>query len=227
MHTPEFAFEHVLSNVRKATHGLDVTWPVALDNKYATWNAYSNQYWPAEYLVDRTGHVRHAHFGEGEYGSTEQVIRTLLGKQVPKRTTQVRDTTPTGLMSPETYLGTYRLDPSRYMGTKPLVGKEASYQFAPSLPQNGLEYAGRWTLLTQNALAGESARLRFHFHARDVYVVLGGKGRVQVLVDGHPAKTLDVTEYKLYTAVTGPRTRDAVLELRFSPGVRGYSFTFG
>ena len=107
------------------------------------------------------------------------------------------------------------------------VGPNALSRTVSSLPQNGLEYAGRWTLLTQNALAGQDARLRFHFHARDVYVVLGGKGRVQVLVDGHPAKTLDVTEYKLYTAVTGPRTRDAVLELRFSPGVRGYSFTFG
>src|SRR5436190_1840812 len=80
VHTPEFAFEHVRSNVRNATHDLHVTWPVALDNTYATWNAYSNQYWPAEYLVDRTGHVRHAHFGEGEYGGTEQLIRTLLGK---------------------------------------------------------------------------------------------------------------------------------------------------
>src|SRR5438874_2111343 len=123
VHTPEFAFEHVLSNVRKATHGLDVTWPVALDNKYATWNAYSNQYWPAEYLVDRTGHVRRAHFGEGEYDKSEQLIRILLGKGVPKRTTDVADATPTGLLSPETYLGTYRLDPARYVGKRPAFGR--------------------------------------------------------------------------------------------------------
>ena len=118
MHTPEFAFEHVLGNVRKATRELDVTWPVALDNKYATWNAYSNQYWPAEYFVDRSGHVRRAHFGEGEYDKSEQLIRILLGKGVPKRTTDVADATPTGLLSPETYLGTYRLDPARYVGER-------------------------------------------------------------------------------------------------------------
>jgi cytochrome c biogenesis protein CcdA/thiol-disulfide isomerase/thioredoxin len=227
VHTPEFAFEHVLGNVRKATHELGVTWPVALDNKYATWNAYGNQYWPAEYLVDRRGHVRRAHFGEGEYDKSEQLIRKLLGAGVPKRTTQVADATPTGLLSPETYLGTYRLDPSRYVGTRPAFGREALYRFPSEVPQNALSYDGRWRLLAQQAVAGHAARLRFHFHARDVYVVLGGKGTVQVLVGGRPVKTLDVTEYKLYTAVAGPRMRDAVLELRFSPGVRGYSFTFG
>jgi len=72
VHTPEFAFEHVLSNVRQATHSLDVMWPVALDNDYGTWSAYSNQYWPAEYLIDKSGRVRHYHFGEGDYGGTEQ-----------------------------------------------------------------------------------------------------------------------------------------------------------
>jgi cytochrome c biogenesis protein CcdA/thiol-disulfide isomerase/thioredoxin len=227
VHTPEFAFEHVLGNVRKATRELDVTWPVALDNKYATWNAYSNQYWPAEYFVDRSGHVRRAHFGEGEYDKSEQLIRTLLGKEVPKRTTDVADATPTGLLSPETYLGTYRLDPARYVGTRPAFGREALYRFAGSVPQNDLSYDGQWRLLAQQAVAGPGARLRFHFHARKVYVVLGGKGAVQVLVAGKPVKTIDVTEYKLYTAVAGQQTQDAVLELRFSPGVRGYSFTFG
>jgi cytochrome c biogenesis protein CcdA/thiol-disulfide isomerase/thioredoxin len=227
VHTPEFAFEHVLSNVRKATHELDVTWPVALDNEYATWNAYANEYWPAEYFVDRQGHVRRAHFGEGEYQQSEELIRTLLGTGVPKRMTQVADATPTGLLSPETYLGLNRLDASRYVGDRPQPNREATYRFPPAVPQNALAFAGRWSLRTQNALAGAGARLRFHFHARKVYVVLGGKGTVQVLVGGRPLKTLDVTEYKLYTAASGRRMEDAVLELRFSPGVRGYSFTFG
>jgi thiol-disulfide isomerase/thioredoxin len=227
VHTPEFAFEHVLGNVRKATRDLDVTWPVALDNKYATWNAYSNEYWPAEYFVDRSGHVRKAHFGEGEYEQSEQLIRKLLGTQVPKRMTQVADETPTGLMSPETYLGVARIDPSRYVGTAPVFGREVPYRFPSDVPQNALAYDGRWRLLAQQAIAGRDARLRFHFHARNVYVVLGGKGTVHVLVDGKRTKTLHVDEDRLYTAVSGPRTQDAVLELRFSPGVRGYSFTFG
>src|SRR6059058_1117752 len=80
VHTPEFAFEHVLSNVRQAARDLHVSWPVALDNKYKTWNAYSNEYWPAEYFIDKLGHVRHEHFGEGEYGQTEADIRALLAE---------------------------------------------------------------------------------------------------------------------------------------------------
>jgi cytochrome c biogenesis protein CcdA/thiol-disulfide isomerase/thioredoxin len=227
VHTPEFAFEHVPGNVRKATRDLGVSWPVALDNKYATWNAYRNQYWPAEYFVDRSGHIRKAHFGEGEYGQSEQLIRRLLGGRAPKRTTQVADETPTEPMSPETYLGAARIDPSRYVGTAPVFGREVLYRFPSTVPQNTLSYDGRWKLLAQQAIAGRNARLRFHFHARDVYVVLGGKGTVEVLVGGRPAKTLHVAADRLYTAVSGPRTRDAVLELRFSPGVRGYSFTFG
>jgi cytochrome c biogenesis protein CcdA/thiol-disulfide isomerase/thioredoxin len=227
VHTPEFAFEHVLGNVRKATRELDVTWPVALDNTYATWNAYANEYWPAEYFIDRQGHVRRAHFGEGEYAQSEQLIRRLLGGAVPKRMTQVADATPSGLLSPETYLGGFRLDPSRYVGDKPRLGHETLYRFPAGVPQNALAFDGRWSLEAQYALAGPGARLRFHFFARHVYVVLGGKGTVQVLVGGRPLTRLRVNEYKLYTAVSGPRPQDAVLELRLSPGVRGYSFTFG
>src|ERR671933_140037 len=118
VHTPEFAFEHSLSNVRKATRRLGVRYPVALDNDYATWTAYSNQYWPAEYLLDRRGHVRHYHFGEGEYGRTEQLIRQLLA---PERAhlptaTAIADRTPMAATTPESYLGYERLD--RYAGSR-------------------------------------------------------------------------------------------------------------
>ena len=80
VHTPEFAFEHVLGNVRRATHDLHVTWPVALDNDFGTWNAYSNEYWPAEYLIDRSGRLRHVHFGESDYDGSEREIRSLLAR---------------------------------------------------------------------------------------------------------------------------------------------------
>ena len=80
VHTPEFAFEHVPSNVRGAVRRLGITYPVALDNDYKTWNAFQNQYWPAKYLIDRRGHLRYVHFGEGEYDTTEARIRTLLGE---------------------------------------------------------------------------------------------------------------------------------------------------
>ena len=116
VHTPEFAFEHVPSNVRSAVKRLGVRYPVALDNEYGTWNAYGNQYWPAEYLIDRKGHVRYAHFGEGEYDVTEESIRSLLGEKLgAPASARLRDLTPTGTLTPESYLGSERL--ARYAGS--------------------------------------------------------------------------------------------------------------
>jgi hypothetical protein len=76
-------------------------------------------------------------------------------------------------------------------------------------------------------VAGPAAALRLHYYARNVFLVLGGKGRVQVLVEGKPVKTVDVTADELYTLVEGNELRDATLELRFTPGVSAYAFTFG
>ena len=106
VHTPEFAFESVPSNVRAPIKRLGVRYPVALDPKYGTWNHWGNQYWPAEYLIDRKGHVRHAHFGKGDYDVREENIRTLLGERpASPASDQLDDVTPTGPISPETYLG--------------------------------------------------------------------------------------------------------------------------
>ena len=130
-------------------------------------------------------------------------------------------------MTPETYLGPERLDPQRYAGSHLVTGKQASYTLSARLPQNFISYGGSWALAGQTATAGADARLRLHFHARDVYIVLGGAGRVQELVDGRPVGSIDVSSYRLYTALASSQVRDAVLELRFPPGVRAYSFTFG
>src|SRR5919206_527721 len=140
VHTPEFAFEHSLSNVRKATRRLGVRYPVALDNDYATWNAYSNQYWPAEYLLDRRGHVRHYHFGEGEYDRTEQLIRQLVAPaRSPLPTaTAIADRTPMALTTPESYLGYERLD--RYAGSRITRDRFATYRFPKSLSIDELAY---------------------------------------------------------------------------------------
>jgi len=224
VHTPEFAFEHSLSNVRSATKRYGVTYPVALDNGYGTWNAYANQYWPAEYLIDKRGHVRHAHFGEGEYPHTEQLIRTLLGVRA-RGMTNVRDTTPTELMTPETYLGAARIQ--NYTGLPIQQNKLAAYQFPRTLGQNQLAYAGGWTIGDQRAAPSAGARLRLHFFAKKVFLVLGGRGDVQVLVNGKPLRTVRVTSDRLYTLVNSPRELDAILELRFSAGVSAYAFTFG
>ena len=224
VHTPEFAFEHVTSNVRSAVKRLGVTWPVVQDNAYKTWDSYANQYWPAEYLIDKQGHVRHTHFGEGEYGQTEQLIRNLLNDKGAKAQ-QVADTTPGGVMTPESYLGFQRL--SNYAGTNPVPNKMAEYHFATNVVANTLSYDGMWNVGGESIVAGKNARLRLHYEAHNVYVVLGGHGTVQKLINGKPAGTIKVDAQRLYTVRRSPNYEDALLELRFSPGVEAYSFTFG
>jgi cytochrome c biogenesis protein CcdA/thiol-disulfide isomerase/thioredoxin len=226
VHTPEFAFEAVPSNVRNAVRRLGVRYPVALDDKYGTWNAYGNQYWPAKYLIDRNGHIRYAHFGEGKYDVTERNIRTLLGeKPGAPASARLRDLTPTGPLTPESYLGFQRI--ARYAGSPLRPDTVGSYSFPGRLAQNELAYSGRLRLDAERIVAVRDARLRLHFYAAKVFLVLGGRGRVQVLVDGKPERTVLVTQDRLYTLVDGRKTQDALLELRFSPGVEAYAFTFG
>ncbi|HEY6962544.1 MAG TPA: cytochrome c biogenesis protein DipZ [Gaiellaceae bacterium] len=223
VHTPEFAFEHVTSNVRAAVKRLGVTWPVMQDNRYRTWDNYANEYWPAEYLIDKRGRVRHTHFGEGEYGQTEHLIRRLLGERGPTAR-HVPDLTPGGILTSESYLGYERL--ANYVGRRPLPNAFAHYAFPADLPANTLSYAGTWKVGAQAITAGGGARLRLHYEASHIYIVMGGHGTVRALVDGKPVGTTHVDAERLYNVWNG-RFRDAYLELRFSPGVQAYSFTFG
>ena len=227
VHTPEFAFEHELGNVRTATHDLHVEWPVALDNDYATWNAYSNQYWPAEYFVDRRGDVRRVHFGEGEYDVTDRVVRRLLGVGAGAHAQAVPDTTPTERITPESYLGYARIDRSRYAGVPPAPDSAKTYEAPARLDQNVLAFSGVWTVGHERAVAGLGARLLFHVHARNVYLVLGGAGDVRVRLPGVREHTVRVDGDRLYTLVAGSRVRDGLLDLHFTPGLTAYAFTFG
>jgi cytochrome c biogenesis protein CcdA/thiol-disulfide isomerase/thioredoxin len=228
VHTPEFAFEHDLGNVEAAVKKLGVRYPVALDNDYKTWNAYSNEFWPAEYLIDQQGHVRHIHFGEGEYDKTEQDIRLLLragGSSALPRPMPERDATPTGDITPESYLGYFRID--RYSGSRLSADVEQDYHFPTSLDRDHFAYDGKWTVESERIVAGDGARLRLHFHARQVNLVLGGKGVVAVIVDGRARGLVRVNGDRLYTLVSSKRLRDGLLELAFTPGVQAYAFTFG
>src|SRR5438270_7777475 len=225
VHTPEFAFEHVTSNVRAAVKRLGIRYPVVQDNNFKTWDNYANQYWPAEYLIDRSGHVRHTHFGEGEYPQTEALIRRLLGAKGPG-THPIADTTPTEEMTPESYLGYARI--GNYAGTTIVPNKSARYHFAASLPANTYSYDGMWRVGSEQIVAGKDARLRLNYTAKDVYILLGGHGGVAVSINGKPTRTLHVNAEKLYTVASSPRVaQNALLELRFTPGVQAYSFTFG
>jgi cytochrome c biogenesis protein CcdA/thiol-disulfide isomerase/thioredoxin len=224
VHTPEFAFEHVASNVSGAVKRLGVRYPVVQDNDFAIWSAYSNQYWPAEYLIDRSGHVRHAHFGEGEYDQTEKVIRKLLGVDRGSMT-EVADRTPTGALTPESYIGYARAE--RFAGDPTKADRPATYHFPRQLPLHNLALGGQWTVLKERAVAGPGARLRVHFSARKVYLVLGGHGKVDVHMDGKKQRTVHVNGDRLYTLVDSPRQREALLDLRFTRGISAYAFTFG
>jgi cytochrome c biogenesis protein CcdA/thiol-disulfide isomerase/thioredoxin len=231
VHTPEFSFEHVVSNVRAQAAALGVRYPVAIDDNYDTWNAYDNEYWPADYLVDANGDIRHIHFGEGDYPGTEGFIRNLIeqahpGTELPPPT-DVADETPTTQLSPETYIGyenlQYKVPTNAVKENAP-----AAYHFPKSLPLGGLGFSGTWTERSQEATAGTDAKLELGFLAHDVYLVLGGMGTLMVSINGQPTQTLHVAGVpKLYTLYHARSLEAAKMLLHASPGVQAYDFTFG
>ncbi len=234
VHTPEFAFEREPANVRGAVADLGVEYPVALDNAYATWNAWGNRYWPAEYFIDRRGHVRFAHFGEGAYEEKEQVIRTLLAEPglPPPVAGSIEDRTPTAPQTPETYLGYARIE--HLAGSPVRADEEAEYELPDYLPEDAVAFGGSWTVESERAVAGRDARLRLNYLAGTVFLVLGtsgGPGTVEVHVNGRYVRTIGVSEHRLYELAASPRAGGAqayaLLELRFTPGVEAYAFTFG
>jgi cytochrome c biogenesis protein CcdA/thiol-disulfide isomerase/thioredoxin len=232
VHTPEFAFEHVVSNVRTEAAAFGVHYPVAIDDDLGTWNAYDNEYWPADYLIDAQGNVRHVHFGEGDYAGTEQLIRQLLTDAHPGvalvHPTDVPDLTPTGEMNPETYIGYDRLQYLAPGGSSVVPNAPAPYRFPKSLPLGAMGLSGTWTDHAQEATAGPAAELELGFVAQDIYLVLGGHGTVGVTINGRLTKTIQVTGVpKLHTLLQASASSSGKLLLTVSPGVQAYDFTFG
>jgi cytochrome c biogenesis protein CcdA/thiol-disulfide isomerase/thioredoxin len=232
VHSPEFAFERVESNVEDAVERLGVRYPVALDNEFETWTAWGNRYWPAKYFVDRQGHVRYAHFGEGDYEGSEEVIRTLLAEPgLPGPVSgEIEGERAGPVGTPESYLGYERIE--RFAGGEIARDREAEYAFPETLDFNEVAYAGRWTVEGERIVAGEGARLRLNYTASEANLVLAvdgpESGTVEVLVDGEPQRTVTVTRDDLYPLVSIPGDADErILELRFTPGVAAYAFTFG
>jgi len=237
VHTPEFAFEHVVSNVAAAARQLHVDFPIAIDNNYATWNAYRNDYWPAEYLIDAHGVLRYLAVGEGDYGQTESFIRDLLVEadplvHLPPRT-DVPDLTPSTPLTPETYLGYDYLDnpsdPQESLdGQAAELGVPTKYDFSRVPYSYGVELAGTWTIGHEAMTAGSDARLRLEFAAHDVYLVLGGHGTLSVRMNGLLPRRIEVSGIpRLYTLVSGRTYRRASLVISATPGIEAYDFTFG
>ena len=226
VHSPEFAFEREPDNVRSAVRKLGIHYPVALDNDFVTWTNYANQYWPAKYLIDRSGRVRYYHYGEGEYEETERQIRRYLGGGVGGDVREVADRTPSGPLTPESYLGVDRL--ANFVGSRVVANRESSYRFPRFLGPGQLAYAGRLVVEPERIVARRAARLRIQFTAREVNLVLGGSGRLEVLLDGRPRKTIAIGgEPRLYRLLELPELREGLLELRFTSGLSAYAFTFG
>ncbi len=241
--SPEFAFERDASNVANAIEQFGLHYPVVQDNKLGTWNAYGNEYWPADYLIDAHGQVRYTAFGEGDYEKTESAIRALLaeaGYQVGGKSRPAGVVVPTEVATPETYLGTAR---AQGWVNGPVAGVHDYGQQPPaSLPLNDFAYGGSWKIAEQPAEALSGATIEASFLAKHVYLVLSSPGErplpVQVLLDGHPIAPADagadvhggvvtVRRQRLYTLVSLPRDEQHRLTLRFAPGVTGYAFTFG
>jgi len=241
VHSPEFPFEKDAGNVEEAIARNGIHYPVVQDNDLATWSAYGNQYWPAEYFIDARGRVRFAHFGEGEYGEKETIIRELLaeaGRSVARHDSGAQGIEPSaGVTTPETYLGAARAE--RF--TNPMVSP-GSHGFGdpPSPGRNEFAYHGRWRITLESATA-KGGSLDFNFGARRVYLVLGSPGRtrqVKVLLDGKPIPSslagsdvrggvVGVTAQRLYNLVDLPRVGHHLLTLEPEAGVTGYAFTFG
>jgi cytochrome c biogenesis protein CcdA/thiol-disulfide isomerase/thioredoxin len=229
VHTPEYAFEHVPANVEAGAARLGIRYPVAIDNELGTWDAYNNNSWPADYLIDSTGEIRDVTTGEGFYSATEKLIRTLLtqahpGERLP-RATDVANRTPTDPnQTPETYLGSARSD--AFAGGQ-LADGTGSYEFPPSLGGNQFALAGTWSESSEELTAGAGARIELHYTASDVYLDTGGTGTITAVVDGVTSHYSVSGPPDIYTLVHGTTVHDQTITVSLTPGLRLYSFTFG
>ncbi|CAN5407114.1 cytochrome c biogenesis protein DipZ [soil metagenome] len=243
VHTPEFPCERESSNVSDAIDQNKIEYPVVQDNDYGTWNAYGNQYWPAEYLIGADGHLRYATFGEGNDDATEAAIRSLLGEagdtNLGAETSTTGETADPDLKSPETYLGA-----KRAMGwiNQPTEGEQSFGEVdAKRLNLNQFAFGGNWDITGEEATAVKDSTVSVPFKAKRVFLVIGAKGApklLQVELDGKPIpanlagedvknSTAKISAQRLYRLVELPEAGEHTLSLKFAPGISGYAFTFG
>ena len=243
--TPEFTFEQEASNVEQAIASDGIRYPVVQDNDYGTWNAYQNEYWPADYLIDATGEVRHTQFGEGDYKQSEAAVRELLFqagvKHLPPPITVKIPTASSGLATPETYLGAERAVDEDFL---PAVKTGVhGYQGDGGLQLNQAALKGIWKLTAQYATpVSSSGEISLDFQAAKVYLVLTSVGNVprsvEVRLDGRSIPAADagtdvhdgvVTALgqRLYNLVSLPTDEQHLLTVQLPPGVQAYDFTFG
>jgi thiol-disulfide isomerase/thioredoxin len=254
VHTPEFPIEHDVDNIRRAVRQMRIDYPVVIDNDYAIWRAFDNQYWPALYFVDGRGKVRDHHFGEGEYEQSENTIRKLLADAgatgLPERVTveAVGVEAPADwndLKSPETYVGYQRAENFVSSGGAD-VDRRHRYAAPAKLALNQWALSGEWTIGKQaTVLSTPNGKIAYRFHARDLNLVMGPPRqgtpvRFRVSIEDQPpgpAHGLDVDESgsgtvvepRVYQLIRQPRPIvDRHFEIEFlDAGVETFVFTFG
>jgi len=230
VHTPEYAFEKVTGNVRKGAADIGITYPIALDNSYSTWTNYRNEYWPAEYLIDASGVVRHVSFGEGDYNGTEKLIRQLISSSRPGAAlpppVDAPDTTPQIGLTPETYFGVGKM--VNYAGGGVYDKGQANFTFPAALPNDTFALQGPWTLDYQGATAdSDASSIRLNYYAKNVYIVVGGTGSLTVVRDGKTTTVPVSGPPTSRQAVAGSDVARGLLDVRSSKGLQIFSFTYG
>jgi thiol-disulfide isomerase/thioredoxin len=254
VHAPEFGFEKERANVENAVRDLKLTYPVAIDSNHAIWQAFNNEYWPADYFIDAKGRIRYHHFGEGEYVESERVIQELLQENganglnlspVSLSRDGVEAPPSEDVQSPETYVGFGRTE--RFASPERLAQDARKTYSAPAMPSlNQWGLSGSWNVGAESAaLQGAPGKIVFRFHARDLHMVLGptknGKPvRFRVTLDnGAPGDDcgLDsapdgagqVRDPRLYQLIRQKgRVKDRTFAIEFfDPGIQAFSFTFG
>jgi len=238
VNTPEFAFEHNPANVEAAVKQDGITYPVALDNSYDTWNAYDNDSWPADYLIDKNGDIRYVNLGEGNYSTTEKAIQELLGINQPLQT-PISDVPVSQNQTPETYFGTNRSQ--NYLGSPTLADGTYVFTANTSLQSNNWTLGGSWEINPEYITSeSNNSNLTFRVTAKDVYVVAGSlnNGNESVGVDlpsddagqyGSDVNggVVSVSGSKLYHIVSLDKSGNTTVMLSVPKGVSLYTFTFG
>jgi len=240
METPEFEFEKDKNNVEKAVNQFGITYPIVQDNNYGTWNAYGNQYWPHDYLIDITGKVVYDHIGEGGYTETENEIQTLLQERakvlnlnsnVDKNMSTPIAVTPSlnAALSPETYFGSAK---NQYFGNGK-IGQNGIQSLV--LPQgtdlSTFYLGGTWNFTDQYAVTEDNnEKILYRFQAKNVYFVAGASNPavIKILIDGRQTQETTISDNSLYQVYSGQNFGEHVIEIDISgPGLKAYTFTFG
>lgn len=246
VHTPEFQFEHNYTNVLNAVKRLGIKYAVALDNNYSTWDAYSNQYWPADYIIDKNGNVRYITYGEGGYNTTEQVIRELLQNASYVVTSNFTNLTSSVNFSqigtPELYVGyaKARSPIGNSQGFAP--GNVVNYAQQNITQNNTIYFSGQWYNAPDGMVAVNNSRLFLVYRARNVNIVASGPSSIVVKLDGKSLQSsylgsdvqlsngqavANINSSRLYDIIYAPSYGWHTVEIDAGPGFKLYTFTFG